>query len=51
MAALQAVPTHVRSWRAKEEFLTWDQFAVQLQSAPYAVLLDCQEWRVSVPSQ
>ncbi|GAB4814135.1 hypothetical protein N2152v2_001181 [Parachlorella kessleri] len=40
-----AVPSHVRSWRAKEDYLTWDQFAAQLQSAPYAVLLDCQEWR------
>lgn len=35
----------VRSWAAAEEWLSPQQFAAQLHSPPYDVLLGCDSWR------
>lgn len=42
----QAVPSHVRSWQAKEVWLDWEQFRQLLHSPPYDAMLGCAEWRV-----
>lgn len=35
----------VRSWAAREQWLTPDEFVEHLHSAPYDVLLGCDSWR------
>lgn len=36
---------HCRSWEAKENFVTYDDFAALLNSPPYNVMLSCESWR------
>ncbi|PRW39229.1 solute carrier family 40 member chloroplastic [Chlorella sorokiniana] len=49
LLAAQAPPQRVRSWGAREEWLSMSDFSNALHSSPYALLLNCDSWRPCSP--